>query len=143
MKALIHQKVETIQRMISAPDVYKYKEIHINLNSFDLSNEQLLTESSRTLIARVIHNIIIDDNKTPVPHSLAEFIGSMIHPDLIALVRDSQLSAIFGITVEELKAKRDSGLLLCVEKRSNRLYDWDQVRKHYGKSPKSGPKPKR
>lgn len=141
MKSLILQKLDATLQMISSPDVNKYKEI--NLNSFDLSNEQLLTESSRTLIARVILKIIIVDKEMPVSHSLAEYVGSMLDPDLIALVRDSQLSKFFGITVEELKVKRDSGLLLCVEKRSSRMYDWNQVRKLFGKLPESSSNPKR
>lgn len=142
-KEQLRRKLTTLEHMLSDDTGFKFKSLIIDLEFFDLSIEQIQKETSINLIARLVQSITDGDKNLFPSHYHRELIEWFIDPDIVALVRESQLCRVFSITETELRANRDSGVLMCVDRKSRYMYDWNQVRKLFGKPPESTSSPKR
>ena len=142
-KEQLQRNLTTLSQMLSDDTGFELKSLIIDLDCFDLSIEQLQKETSINLIARLVQSIT-DGDKTLFPsHHQRELMVWFIDPDIVALVRESQLCRVFSITETELRANRDSGVLMCVDRNTRYMYDWNQVRKLFNKPPESTSNPKR
>ena len=131
------RKIQTLIHIISDPDGFRCKSTIINIDDFDLPIVQLRNETSKTLIAREVYRMVSKNRDVFVPQKAVEMITPKIDPDIVLFVREDQLCSVFNVHKLELRALSDWDLLLSIKDRSQAMYDWNQVRKLYGRSPNS------
>lgn len=143
LKEQLQRKIIDIQLILLDPVGFEYEKCVINLDSLDLSNKQLKQETSRSLILRQVQAAIDVDNNFFSTLEQIEPMALLIDQDIVALVDEFQLCRVFEITRTDLDEMRDSGLLLHFKNDLGCMYDWNQVRKLFGKTPESISNPKR
>jgi len=127
--------IKRLQQSILKHKGCRFEGIIIDLDSLNLSSEQLYEECSQTLIARKIYRLVVKDRNASAPTEIIKKVAPLIGQGTIAWVHEVEICRIFQISEEFLELNRDSGPLIWVDKQLGNMYGWDQALLCLGKPP--------